>query len=525
MSKSAKKSGAPRTRVSFLRVGVVLASTALLGWAGYSAFGSVKAQTEKVGVSTFAGYVDATLTPTYSYGTPAGPAQSNVILSFIVADPSSSCTPLWGGAYTLDEAASDLEMDRRISQLRSTGGTLRVSFGGQAGTELAAACTDAPALESAYQQVVDRYQVASIDLDIEGGSLADTEAGARRAVAIKAVQDKAVADDSHLAVWLTLPVAPTGLTAEGLTVVDQMLSAGVDLAGVNGMTMDFNSGVSQSAPYSDVVLAASKALHKQVISSYDKVGINLDDARGWEKVGITPMIGQNDIPGEVFTLDDAKIVNEFARSKGVGQVSMWSMNRDATCQSPLPKILTVVQNTCSGVDQGSLTFAEVLSEDLPIRIVSDDSGSPVTPTPSSSPLESPTTVTDGVIDDPATSPFPIWDPLGTYPGGTKIVWLHNVYEARYWTSGVAPGTPVAADTDSPWTLVGPVMPGDTPAPLPTLPAGSYPQWDVDQTYDAGTRVQVGNVPYEAKWYSKGQVPGEAIAGGSPWVLVNPTSGE
>ncbi len=39
--------------------------------------------------------------------------------------------------------------------------------------------------------------------------------------------------------WLTLPVSPNGLTADGLRVVDQMLSAGVDLAGVNGMTMDF----------------------------------------------------------------------------------------------------------------------------------------------------------------------------------------------------------------------------------------------------------------------------------------------
>ncbi|WP_084626794.1 glycosyl hydrolase family 18 protein [Demequina aurantiaca] len=524
MSKS-KKAKAPRSRVSIVRVGLVLACTGLLGWAGYAAVASVVSQTEKTGPSTFAGYVDATLTPTYSYGTPAGPAQSNVILSFVVADPTSGCTPLWGGAYTLDAAADELEMDRRITQLRSTGGDVRVSFGGQAGTELAAACTDVSALEDAYQSVVDRYQVASIDLDIEGASLADSEGGARRATAIKAVQDNAIADGQQLAVWLTLPVATSGLTADGIAVVDQMLDQGVDLAGVNGMTMDFNSGVSPTAPYSDAVLEAANSLHVQVSDAYRRIGTKLDSPRAWEKVGITPMIGQNDVAGEVFTIEDAQVVNEFAREHGVGQLSMWSLNRDAECQSPLPKIITVVQNTCSGVDQGSQSFAEVLAADLPNVLPTKDEDSSPSAAPTSSAAPSPTSASGDEVDDPAHSPFPIWDPLGDYPGGTKIVWHKNVYEARYWTSGMAPGTPVANPDDSPWTLVGPVLPGDTPAPLPTLAPGSYPQWNETEKYTTGTRVQLGNVPYEAKWWSQGQEPGVPAAGGSPWVLITPAEGE
>src|SRR5665648_590798 len=127
----------------------------------------------------------------------------------------------------------------------------------------------------------------------------------------------------------------------------------------------------------------------------------------------------------------------------------------------------------------------------------------------------------GVVDDPETSPFPIWDPLGTYPGGTKIVWHRQVYQARFWTSGFAPDTPVTHAMDSPWSLIGPVLPGDSPAALPTLPAGSYPQWDPDQAYVAGTRVQLDLVPYEAKWWTQGQQPGKSVAGGSPWVLVIP----
>ena len=114
-----------------------------------------------------------------------------------------------------------------------------------------------------------------------------------------------------------------------------------------------------------------------------------------------------------------------------------------------------------------------------------------------------------------------WDPLGTYPAGTKIVWHHQVFNARYWTTGFSPDTPVANAKDSPWTLLGPVLPGEPPAPMPTLPGGTYPQWNPTQAYAAGSRVQLGLVSYEAKWWSQRQQPGISFAGGSPWLLVLP----
>ena len=313
--------------------------------------------------------------------------------------------------------------------------------------------------------------------------------------------------------WLTLPVSRTGLTDQGVSVVAGMLSAGVDLAGVNGMTMDFGSGTTPAQPLSDVVIQASAALHDQVSVAFARAGRSLDSGKAWGKGGITPMIGQNDVAAEQFTLAGAAVVNAFARTHGVGQVSMWSLNRDTTCGTPLPTVLVVVQTMCSGIDQGTQRFADVLAANLPLA--------PVATVPTASPAvatTSPAPAPDAV-DDPAHSPFPIWDPLGTYPAGTKTVWHHEVYQARYWTTAFAPDTPVASAQDSPWTLVGPVLPGDTPAPLPTLPAGSYPQWDPAQAYVAGSRVQLGLVPYEAKWWSQGQKPGVSVAGGAPWVLI------
>jgi chitinase len=101
------------------------------------------------------------------------------------------------------------------------------------------------------------------------------------------------------------------------------------------------------------------------------------------------------------------------------------------------------------------------------------------------------------------------------------VWHHQVFNARYWTSGFAPDTPVANPQDSPWTLLGPMLPGDKPAPMPTLPAGTYPQLNPAQAYTADSRVQLGLVPYTATWWSQGQAPGRFYAGGSPWLLVLP----
>ena len=505
------------TRVSPLRVGILVVVTlTVIGTFIYFIRPAVIPATPP-GPTNFAGFVDVTLTPQYPFETPPGPAQQDVILAFVVAGRDEPCTPTWGTYYTLEQAATDLELDRRISQLRLTGGRARVSFGGQANQELSNACTDQQALTDAYAAVVDRYELASIDLDIEGANLDDLAAMDRRALAMKALQDRAAADGRSLTIWMTLPVATYGLTDQGMASVESMLAAGVDLAGVNGMTMNFGGSRAASQSMADAVIAASSALQSQVRLMWSQVGQSLNGTKAWGRVGITPMIGQNDVEGEVFTIADAEEVNAFARGQGVGLISMWDLNRDATCTHPLPTVITVVQNTCSGVDQAGVSFANVLSADTDENAFASPEPSAGSPSPSASP-----TVTSPVIvDDPATSPFPIWDPLGTYPAGSKVVWKQQVYQAKYWTSGFAPDTPVASAYDTPWTLLGPVLPGDTPAPLPTLPLGTYEQWDPEQAYVAGSRVQVGEVPYQAKWWTQGQKPGESVSGGSPWTLVYP----
>jgi hypothetical protein len=66
------------------------------------------------------------------------------------------------------------------------------------------------------------------------------------------------------------------------------------------------------------------------------------------------MIGQNDIPGEVFTTADAQQLTDFARTKHLGRLAMWSANRDSQCSGG---VKTSVDNLCSGVLQTPNQFA------------------------------------------------------------------------------------------------------------------------------------------------------------------------
>lgn len=521
-------------RLSPLRVAlgvVVVLGVVAAGLFGFRVF--VVDQARAGGLAPwFASYVDATVTPSFPFETPPTDAQRDIVLSFVVAasgplsgspaeqdgstdtgtedesesaSASGSCTPSWGTAYSLDGAAQSLDLDRRIARLRQQGGDVMVSFGGANNSELATACTDPEAVKDAYEDVVERYDLSTIDLDIEGRNLTDVAAGERRAEAVAALQTERRAADHDLAVWLTLPIGPSGLLDDGTDAVAQMLDAGVDLAGVNAMTMDYGVDL-DGASLGRTSIDSLNGLHRQLGALYSAVGIDLTDATLWSKIGATPMIGQNDVPAEVFSLADAQTLSTFAQDKQLGRLSMWSLNRDATC-GPNYVDTRVVSNACSGVDQGDASFAEVLAQGF--------GGSPDAAADTVTTAE-PTTV---VVDDPATSPYPIWSESASYLAGAKVVLHGNVYAAKWWTRGDTPDDPVLNDFETPWTLVGPVLPGEKPFALPSLPAGTFPTWSGSGTYQKGDRVLFEGTPYEAKWWTQGDSPAASSADsdGSPWV--------
>lgn len=494
-------------RVSPLRIVVaivVAAGLAVGGLFGYQTWSA--AQAEPADNPWFAGYADVTATPSFTFEKPTADSAKQVLLSFVVSDPAKACTPSWGGYYSLDDAGAKLELDRRIALLREVGGDAGISFGGQRSDELATTCDSATALAAAYGSVIDRYSVSTIDLDLEGAGLTDTAAGKRRAEAVASLQADRP-DDDPLAVWVTLPVATSGLTSEGTDAVAALLDAGVDLAGVNVMTMNFGESRDAGQSMAEASEAALEATHRQLSTLYTRAGIPLSDATVWNKLGATPMIGQNDTSDEIFTLDDAAELNSFAQAKGLGRLSMWSLNRDVTCGNNYIT-LAVVSNSCSGVDQGKKHFADELATGFDGSLLA--SAQHVT---SPEPLSA-----DELTDNPDESPYPVWSKLTTYLEGTKIVWHHNVYQAKWWTSGDLPDNPVLNDWETPWKLIGPVLPGEKPLETQVLTPGLFPQWDGTAIYDKGAIVSFEDVPYRAKWWTQGDSPAafSTDPDSSPW---------
>jgi len=305
----------------------------------------------------FAPYVDITSWPIYAVEQLGATPNKLAVISFITPSSSNPCTPTWGGYYTLDTAARDLNLDTRISQLRSQGGNVTVSFGGAVNSELAVACTNQASLAQAYSSVINRYQLKTIDLDLENAGLNDQAAGDRRAKALADVQTAMASKNQHLDIWVTLPVTPAGLEREGTNAIATLLRNKVNLAGVNIMAMDYGSSRAAGQSVLNASTSALDSTQKQVIALYQQAGISLSSEAAWLKMGITPMIGQADVQGEVFTLDDAKNLNAYAQSHKIGRMSMWSANRDVACSGGPSG---TASSSCSGISQNKAAFSATL---------------------------------------------------------------------------------------------------------------------------------------------------------------------
>ncbi len=501
--------GPPKPELSPRRVGLlvlVLAAAAFGGWQLVSR-GTPAAQARSGEAPVYAPYVDVTQTPTYPFQLPSANPVSSVYLAFIVSDRSQPCRPSWGSYYTLDQAEQTLDLDARTAQLRKEGGSVMVSFGGRDNTELAVGCTDAAKLADAYRAPLERYHATTIDLDLEGATLDDTSANTRRAAAIASIQRQFAARHTPLDVWLTLPVSQAGLTSQGLAAVRTMLAAHIRLAGVNAMAMDYGSDETAAGAMLRTVEGSLTATEAQVQSLWRTAGLKGGAAAAWGHVGATVMLGVNEQPDEEFTTADAHALARFVSRHGIARVSAWSLNRDAACGGAFART-GIVSNTCSGVLQRSLQFTQIFGNLKGTRTANDEAGSPTTAQRADS----------GPVDDPAASPYPIWRSTAAYGTGYKVVWQHAIYQASWWTQGTPPDAAGAESPAGPWQPIGPVPAGSHSPKLDLLVHGTFAPWSPDGVYRQGDRVSFEGLPYQARWYTQGNQPLDALPAdpATPW---------
>ncbi|GAA1259416.1 hypothetical protein GCM10009665_56890 [Kitasatospora nipponensis] len=230
---------------------------------------------------------------------------STYTLAFLT--PKSGCTPMWeDGNNALGAFTS------QVSAFKAAGGNVIISFGGEAGGELAETCTSVTSLTAAYANVVKTYGVTRLDFDIEGSVLNNTAANSRRDQALAALQKA----NPSVQVDYTLPVDPTGLESNALNLLKDAKSKGVQVNLVNIMTMDFGDGENA---LNDAESAAN-ATHGQLVTLYGG-----SSAQAWGKLGLTPIAGRND-DNENFTQSNAATLESFAAAKGVQELSFWEVD-------------------------------------------------------------------------------------------------------------------------------------------------------------------------------------------------------
>ncbi len=259
-------------------------------------------------------------------------------LAFVVAK-GTACEPQWRGGPTVSE---DTSVAQQISDFRRTGGQVILSFGGVAGAELAETCPDAATLQVQYQAVMDKYKVRMLDFDLES-----TKSGRsvieRRTQALLGLRK----NNPNLSIGYTLPADPGGITPAGMELLKAGIARGLKIDLVNLLAMDYGGSADPKTMGKNAIDAAQSAL-KQL----DGIGMSAE-------LGITPMIGVNDVQPEVFTLTDARTVFDFAQDDPrITRLSFWSLGRDRECEAPSAQALP----SCSGISQKAFAFTDIFRQ-------------------------------------------------------------------------------------------------------------------------------------------------------------------
>ena len=256
-------------------------------------------------------------------------------LAFIISDHEGY--PAWTG--NRDLRVSTKYYADQIAEIRARGGDVLISFGGADGPELALNTPKFRELQKKYQSVIDAYRLTWMDFDIEGKALKNVEANHRRDKTLVRLQRK----NPGLKISFTLPVNPTGMEPESLVMLRDAKAQGLKIESVDIMTMDYGKSISHGKKMGDLAVAAAMASHRQTTEIDPSI-----------KIGICPMIGQNDEKSEIFTLDDAHEVMNFAsQTSWVRSVAFWSSNRDR------PKGPGKGGNHSSGIDQKQWDFTKI----------------------------------------------------------------------------------------------------------------------------------------------------------------------
>ena len=199
-------------------------------------------------------------------------------------------------------------------------------------------------IAAAYEDVITRYNVTRLDMDVEGRSLSRSDGIDRRNKALALVEQWAAAQKRPFQVSYTLPTPASGLEPSAVALLKNAVRNGTRVDVVNIMAFDYHDRVT-----SDMGTAATNAADKTA-AQLGTIGLSA-------KIGITLMPGLDDYPKktEKTTVAYAQQVLGYAQANGVDTLSIWAIQRD---NGGCPGVTG--SNSCSGIVQGTWDFTQVL---------------------------------------------------------------------------------------------------------------------------------------------------------------------
>jgi hypothetical protein len=267
-------------------------------------------------------------------------------LAFLETLSKSSCTLAWDGSRADPITNNHYVAD--IASLRALRGDVIPSFGGwsadQGGTEIADSCKDVNAIAAAYKDVITRYNVTRLDMDVEGRSLNRSDGIDRRNRALKIVEDWAAAQKRPFQVSYTLPTSASGLEPSGVAILENAIKNNTRVDVVNIMAFDYYDRFTTDMGTAAVNAATGTA------AQLASIGLKA-------RIGITLMPGLDDYPKktENTTVAHAQQVFDYAQANGVDTLSIWAIQRD---NGGCPGVTG--SNSCSGIVQNTWDFTHVL---------------------------------------------------------------------------------------------------------------------------------------------------------------------
>ncbi len=237
----------------------------------------------------------------------------------------------WGGYEELSEKSNDgfqyEGIKQAISGVRSRGGDVCISIGGQLGKAPWVVSQNKDKLKNMYLDIIKTYDLKRLDLDIEESNQ-DQYQNIINAQAIKEVQDA-----TNIELTLTIPIMPDGWHDKQLKILHAYIGQDVNVKLINCMTMCYGGGLLDGEDYGTASVRAMKNAKDQLTTLYRDYNRNLSTDEAYLMLGSTVDIGYESYLYPTFTTNMTKTVVDHAIENNYGMVSYWSINRDAKLET------------------------------------------------------------------------------------------------------------------------------------------------------------------------------------------------